>query len=160
MTNAFYTLSIMAIILFAIAYKNQKHIKSIREGAKMFINVFPLLLLAFLIVGYLEVLIPEEALSGWLGKGSGYRGLFIGPLIGALVQGGPFAFFPLFDSVFRNTVTTGTAVAMITAWGMINVGHLPYEFAFLGYRFVLLKYSIYLFIPTLAGILANVLFGA
>lgn len=126
----------------------------------MFINTLPLLMLAFTIVGFIEVLVTEEALQSLLGPESGWRGLAIGPLIGALVQGGPFAFFPLFDSVFRNSVTVGTAVAMISAWGMINIGHLPYEFAFLGYRFVLLKYSIYIFLPSLAGLLANLIFGS
>ncbi len=160
MTNAFYTLTIMAVILFVIAYRKNKHGESISEARRMFISTFPLLLLAFTIVGFIEVLVPKEALQDWLGPESGWRGLVIGPLIGAIVQGGPFAFFPLFDSIFRDSVTIGTAVAMISAWGMINIGHLPYEFAFLGYRFVLIKYSIYVTLPTLAGLLAHLIFGA
>ncbi|MFO7952145.1 MAG: permease [Bacillota bacterium] len=130
-----------------------------KEAKKMFFNVLPLLLFAFIIVGFINLLIPEEALKAWLGEEAGWKGLIIGPAIGALIQGGPFAFFPLFDSVFRDNVTIGTAVAMITAWGMINVGHLPYELAFLGPRFIALKYSIYIAIPSLVGLLANLLFG-
>lgn len=160
MTNALYLLTIMAIILFIIAYRKNKHMASIIEAQRMLRNVLPLLLLAFTIVGFIEVLVSEEALQNLLGAESGWRGLAIGPVIGALVQGGPFAFFPLFDSVFRDSVTVGTAVAMISAWGMINVGHLPYEFAFLGYRFVLLKYSIYILLPSLAGLIANLIFGS
>lgn len=125
----------------------------------MFLNVLPLLLFAFIIVGFIDLLLPKEALQAWLGGESGWRGLIIGPAVGALIQGGPFAFFPLFDTVFRDSVSIGTAVAMITAWGMINVGHLPYEFAFLGPRFVILKYSMYIALPSLAGLLANLLFG-
>ena len=125
----------------------------------MFLSILPLLLCAFVIVGFLDILIPEKALQAWLGAESGWKGLIFGPIIGALIQGGPYAFFPLFDAVFRETVTTGTAIAMITAWGMINVGHLPYEFTFLGPRFVLLKNAIYLAIPSLTGLLADFLFG-
>ncbi len=160
MTNAFYILSIMAAIFFVIAYRKNKHGESIIEARRMLINILPLLLLAFTIVGFIEVLVPKEALQSWLGADSGWRGLVIGPVIGALVQGGPFAFFPLFDSIFRDSVTVGTAVAMISAWGMINIGHLPYEFAFLGYRFVLLKYSLYIALPTLAGLVAQLIFGS
>lgn len=160
MTNAFITLSLMATILFVIAFRKNKHRQSITTARKMLINILPLLLLAFTIVGFIEVLVPKEALQNWLGAESGWRGLVIGPLIGAVVQGGPFAFFPMFDSIFRDSVTTGTAVAMISAWGMINIGHLPYEFAFLGYRFVILKYSIYIFLPSLAGLIANLIFGS
>jgi len=48
---------------------------------------------------------------------------------------------------------------MISAWGMINIGHLPYEFNFLGPRFVALKYCMYLAVPLITGLIANLLFG-
>ncbi|UNC92187.1 permease [Candidatus Contubernalis alkaliaceticus] len=158
MTNALVVLSLMAIILLFVAYRQDKHIEGLKEAKSMFLAVLPMLLFAFIIVGFIDILIPKEALQAWLGEESGWRGLIIGPAIGALIQGGPFAFFPLFNTIFRDSVTTGTAVAMITAWGMINIGHLPYEFTFLGPRFVALKYSIYIAIPSLAGLLANLLF--
>ncbi|MDO9574358.1 MAG: permease [Candidatus Contubernalis sp.] len=158
MTNALVVLSLIAIILLFVAYRQGKHVEGLKEAKRMFLNVLPLLLFAFIIVGFIDILIPKEALQAWLGEESGWKGLIIGPAIGALIQGGPFAFFPLFNTVFRDSVTTGTAVAMITAWGMINIGHLPYEFTFLGPRFVALKYSIYIAIPSLAGLLANLLF--
>lgn len=159
MTDALIILVLMALILLAVAYRQGKHLQGLQEGKKLFLNVLPLLICAFIIAGFIKVLLPEGLLQSLLGEGSGWKGLIIGPAVGALIQGGPYAFFPLFDAVFRESVTIGTAVAMITAWGMINVGHLPYEFAFLGPRFVLLKYSIYLALPSLAGLLANLLFG-
>lgn len=158
-TNALLVLSLMAATLLCIAYRQGKIMEGLKEAKKLFLNALPLLICAFAIAGFLDLLLPEESLQAWLGEDSGWKGLIIGPLIGALVQGGPYAFFPLFDAVFRDSVSIGTAVAMITAWGMINVGHLPYEFAFLGPRFVALKYGLYLVIPSLAGLLANLLFG-
>jgi uncharacterized protein len=159
LTNALVVLFLMAVVLLFVAYRQGKHLEGLKEAKKMFFNVLPLLIFAFIIVGFIEVLLPKEALQAWLGEEAGWKGLIIGPAVGALVQGGPYAFFPLFGAVFRDTVSTGTAVAMITAWGMLNVGHLPYEFTFLGPRFVVLKYSIYIALPSLAGLLANILFG-
>jgi uncharacterized protein len=159
MTNALITLSLMAVILLFFAFRQGKLKVGVRESAKMFFSVLPLLICAFILVGFIEMLIPKELLQVWLGVESGWKGLVIGPLVGALVQGGPYAFFPLYDALFRNSVSTGTAVAMITAWGMINVGHLPYELTFLGPRFVILKYCMYLAVPSLAGLLAMLIFG-
>ncbi len=159
MTNALIILSIMAVILLFFAHRQGKIKEGLTEARNMFINVLPLLILAFIIVGFIDLLLPEQALKEWMGEGSGWRGLVVGPAIGALIQGGPFAFFPLFDAVFRDNVAIGTAVAMITAWGMINVGHIPYELSFLGPRFVALKYGLYLALPTLSGLLAYFLFG-
>jgi uncharacterized membrane protein YraQ (UPF0718 family) len=158
LTNAFIALSLMSAALLFVAYRQGKHIDGLKAAKKMFLNVLPLLLCAFIIVGFIDLLLPKEALQAWMGEGAGWKGLIIGPVVGALIQGGPYAFFPLFDAVFRESVSIGTAVAMITAWGMINVGHLPYEFTFLGPRFVTLKYSIYIALPSLAGLLAALLF--
>ncbi|MDW7730433.1 MAG: permease [Bacillota bacterium] len=159
MTNALLALLIMAIVLLFIALRQGKIAEGFQEASRMFLNVLPLLICAFIIVGFIDLLIPKELLQAWLGEKSGWKGLIIGPVVGALVQGGPYAFFPLYDAIFRDSVSTGTAVSMITAWGMINVGHLPYEFTFLGPRFVALKYSMYIAVPTLAGLLAALIFG-
>lgn len=157
MTNAFLFLSIMAAILFLVAYRQGKHLEGLKEAKTIFINALPILLCVFIIIGFIEILLPKELLQGWLGEGAGVKGLILGTVVGALIQGGPFIFFPLFDALFRESVTTGTAVAMITAWGMINVGHLPYELTFLGPRFVALKYALYIGIPCLAGSLADLI---
>lgn len=159
MTGAMIVLSIMAVILLFLAYRQGKHLESFKEAKNLFLAVIPLLLCAFVVVGFMNVLIPEKVLLSWLGAESGWKGLVIGPAIGALVQGGPYAFFPLFGALFRDSISIGAAIAMITAWGMINVGHLPYEFTFLGSRFVILKYATYIAVPTLVGLLANILFG-
>ncbi len=159
LTDAIIVLSLMAVLLLFFAYRQGKHLEALKEGKKLLFAVLPLLLCAFILVGFMNILIPEKALQAWLGAESGWKGIIMGSVIGALVQGGPYAFFPLFDAIFRESITVGAAIAMITAWGMINVGHLPYEFTFLGTRFVALKYAIYLAVPFLVGLLANLLFG-
>lgn len=159
MTNAFIVLSTMAMVLLFVAFRQHKHIIGLQTAKGMFLNVLPLLVCAFVIVGFISVLIPKEALQGLVGQSAGWKGLIIGPLVGALFQGGPFAFFPMYGAIFRDNVSTGTAVAMITAWGMINIGHVPYELTFLGSRFVVLKYAFYIALPSLSGLLASLLFG-
>lgn len=159
MINAYILLIIMAIALLITAYRQGNHIVGLKEAKDLFINVLPMLVCAFVIVGFISLLIPRELLQNLLGAEAGLKGIAIGSVIGALFQGGPFAFLPFFNAVFRDTVSVGTAVAMISAWGMINIGHLPYEFTFLGPRFVALKYCMYLAVPLITGLIANLLFG-
>lgn len=161
MRNAFVALLILAAVLFAVAYRrgDDTHKKAVQTGRDMFVNVLPILAAAFTVAGLLQTVLPGEALSRWLGEEAGWRGIVIAPFIGALVQGGPFSFFPLFDAVFRDAVGTGTAIAMITGWAMHNVGHLPFEFAFLGPRFVVLKLGAVILVPPLSGTIAHFLFG-
>ena len=161
MINAFIFLLLMGLPMFYLAYKkgDGSHIKSIIIGKNMFFTVLPLLLLAFSIAGLLQVVLPADLIADWLGEEAGYKGLLIGPVIGGLIQGGPYAFFPFFASVFKESVGPGTAVAMITGWGMLNIGHLPFELTFLGPRFVVVKFLACVGVPPLAGLIAHLFFA-
>ncbi len=124
----------------------------------MLFSLIPILIIAFFVAGLIADLIPRKLIYRWLGREAGWKGFFIAPAVGALIQGG-LHLFPLFAAVFQESMGVGTSIAMIATWGMINVGHLPYEFAFLGPRFVLLKLGVCLAIPSLTGFIAHVIFG-
>ncbi len=161
MTDALIVITVMCVFLsiHAVRRRDGTQKRAVVTAVRMFINVLPILVVAFIIAGFIQVLLPAETIAAWLGKEAGLKGLVIAPVIGALVQGGPFTFFPLLSSVFLEHIGIGAAIAMITGWGMINIGHLPYEFAFLGPRFVLLKLGVCILIPPVSGLIAHVIFG-
>lgn len=49
-----------------------------KHGVSTFKNVWVLLIIAFGIAGFLEVLVPPELISQYLGHESGWKGIFIG----------------------------------------------------------------------------------
>jgi len=161
MVNVFFLLLGMALVLFLVAHRrgDGTHRRGLITARTMFRNVLPMLVLAFTIAGLLRTVIPTEFISAWLGDEAGWKGFFIGPAIGMLIQGGPFAFFPFFEAVFKDSVGIGTAIAMITGWGMLNIGFLPFEFAFLGPKFVGLKLLSCVAVPPLSGLIAHLVFG-
>jgi uncharacterized protein len=50
---------------------------------------------AFLIAGYVRVLVPEDVVREWLGEESGLKGVLVGYLAGTLTFGAPSSVFPL-----------------------------------------------------------------
>jgi uncharacterized membrane protein YraQ (UPF0718 family) len=48
------------------------------------------LLCAFLIAGLIQVLLTQEKVAYWLGEGSGWRGILLACISGALIPGGPY----------------------------------------------------------------------
>jgi len=146
-----------AVITSALAYKrgDGSHIKGFEISKKTLINMWPLLIIAFLMAGFIEVAVPPELIRSWLGQEAGLRGVFIGSIAGALIPGGPYVAFPIIASVFKAGAGLGTAVAFITGWAMWGIGAIPFELAMIGSRFMFLRLSLVLIIPPLSGILVN-----
>lgn len=132
-------------------------VRGLRTGGKMFVNLLPLLLLAFTLAGLLRVALPPELIRSWLGAETGLTGIFVGGVCGALVLGGPYAVFPIIAEVYRIGAGIGAAVAMISGWALLGVAQLIMGIAFIGVRFALIRTLIVLAFPFVAGLTVYVL---
>src|SRR5262249_1980788 len=92
-----------ALVLAVAAYLKgeERHILGVIEAIKTILLVLPTLIGAFLIAGYMRVLMPEDVVGEWLGEGSGVKGVLIGYLAGTLTFGGPFISFPIAASLYH-----------------------------------------------------------
>lgn len=161
MTLALAILSVLAAVLFAIAYrrKDGSHIRAVKTSQKMLVNLLPLLFVAIIVAGMLQVAVPPELIRSWLGDKAGFKGVLVGSVAGALIPGGPYVSFPIIASIFRAGAGLGTAVAFITGWAMLGIGQLPFEIAIMGPRFMLVRISLVLVLPFLAGWLTMIFFS-
>lgn len=161
MVIATIVLLVMAATLFVLAYRRNdgSHVRGLRVARMMLVGVLPLLLLAFVVAGLIQVAIPPEIMTNWLGAEAGWRGVFIGTIAGALIPGGPYVSFPIIAAMFHAGASIGTAVALITGWAMLGIGQLPFEYALIGPRFMAMRLLVVLVAPPIAGIVAQYVFG-
>ena len=154
-------MGVLAIILFLIGYyKGQgQHISGVKSALSMAIEILPLLILAFIVAGMIQVLVPPEPVSKWIGGESGIRGILIGTIAGALVPGGPYVCFPIAVGLLRSGAGIGTMVAFLTAWSLWAVSRLPMEVGILGWKFTLIHIASTFFFPPIAGVIAQTFFG-
>ena len=115
------------------------------------VGVFPLLIVAFAVSGLVSILISKEMVSKWLGQEAGWKGPFLGSLMGALVPGGPFFFYPLMATLIVSGANVGTMISFVAAKTLWNVGRLPLEIAFVGVEITVIRFLITFAIPVLAG---------
>lgn len=151
----------LAFALFFIALKRQddSHKQGIVIGARLFYNYLPLLLLAFLAAGLLQVAIPDEIVRSWLGAEAGFRGILIGSVAGMFIAAGPYVAYPIFASIMVSGAGIGTAVALLTSWSLMTFSKLPFEMALLGPRFTVARYSMVIVMPVIAGFIAHFFFA-
>jgi len=156
-----FILILIALCLLIIAWRRHdgSHVKGARVGWETLKRTLPLLIVAFIIVGYVNALEPQALVQNWIGPGTGLRGVLVGTAAGMLLPGGPYVVFPLIAVLFQSGAGLGPTLAMITSWAALALLSVSFELPFLGWRFTVIRLGLGLSVPILVGLLGTLLFG-
>ncbi len=154
-------MAFLAIILLIIGYSKGEgqHIAGLKSALKMTTGILPLLVFAFIMAGMIQVLLPQEFLSKWIGEESGIRGILLGTLAGGITPGGPYVSLPLAAGFLRAGAGIGTMVAFLTAWSLWAIARMPMEIGIMGWKFTFVRLACTFFFPPIAGFLAQMFFS-
>ena len=154
-------MGLLAVVLTYVAYNKGGggHIIGLKSSWNMIIQILPLMFFAFTIAGMVQVLIPREVISSWVGVESGLRGLLIGSVMGGLAPGGPYVSMPIAAGLLRTGASVGTMVAFLTAWSLWAFARLPLEVGIMGWKFTLVRLVCTFIFPPIAGFIANRFFS-
>ncbi|MBN1953640.1 MAG: permease [Anaerolineae bacterium] len=150
----------LGLVIYAALRRDGSLRRGVVQGWRVFCRTALLLLVAFLVVGYVEALSPQELVQAWIGPDSGWRGLLMAELIGMLLPGGPYSVFPLVAVLLEAGAGLGPAVVLVTSWANQALLTVTFEVPFMGWRFAAVRWVTGLAFPLLAGILAVLLFGS
>ena len=150
-------MGVIAVVLLYIGFQRGggAHIVGLKSAGNLLLQILPLLIFAFIVGGMIQILVPQEIISKWVGAESGFRGLLIGSAIGGIMPGGPYVSMPIIAGLLRTGASIGTMVALITSWSLIAIARLPMEIGILGWRFALIRMACVFFFPPIAGLIAN-----
>lgn len=153
--------AMIAALLSYIAYQRETGLllEGWKNGFKLLLKIFPVLILAFGISGLVQAIVPKESIARWLGRESGWKGIWLGCLVGAVTPGGPYTSFPIVAALYQAGAGLGTLVAYVTAWSLWAVARLPIEAALISPKFMLFRLLSSLFFPPLAGGIAHIFFS-
>jgi len=155
-------MAVLAIALTIIAYQKGggEHILGLKSAGNLLLQIAPLLIFAFIVAGMIQLLVPTEMISKWVGAESGFRGILIGTMIGGVMPGGPYISLPIAAGLLRVGAGIGTMVALLTSWSLWAVARLPMEVGIMGWRFTLIRLACTFFFPPIAGLIANRFFSS
>ena len=152
-----------AAILLGLLALNQGGWERVVQGlfmsGKTFLQITPILIVAFALSGLISVLISKKAVSHWLGREAGFKGLILGALAGALVPGGPYVFYPIAATFLASGAEIGTVICFLAAKTLWSLSRLPLEVALLGAGITVIRYIVTFIFPILLGLGANLLFS-
>ncbi len=126
------------------------------EDLALFATILPKVAAGCLIGALVRLLVPRELIVRWVGEGSGLKGLLIASAVGAVFPGGPFTIFPLAGAFLLIGADRGAAVAFVTGWLLLGVNRaIIWEMPFFGPDIVVLRMTVSLAVPVVAGALAR-----
>jgi len=157
---------VMAVVLgFAILFAvHQGRLGAgLRASAGSALQMAPIFVLAFLLMGFMEVLLPRGWVDQWLSDASGWRGLVVAWLAGILTPGGSAIGMPVAAGLTATGASPAVLVTYLTSMATLNVLRMPIEVAFYGSRLMILRVAACLVVPFVAGgmtrLLAPLLWG-
>jgi uncharacterized membrane protein YraQ (UPF0718 family) len=161
MNSATIILWCITAVLFLYSWKAGSG--TIRRGTELAWQVTKqnglLIVLAFIIVGFVTILSPERLVTSWIGPGSGWIGIILAEFLGMLLPGGPYVVFPLIAILLQAGAGLAPIITLITSWSTQSLLTVSFELPFMGWRFTAIRWSLGLFIPLLAGLLVSLIWG-
>lgn len=134
--------------------------EALHDDLGLMLVVFPRVLLALMVAGLVQAVLPRDQVAYWVGSESGLRGIMIATIAGMLTPGGPMTSFPFVVALYMAGADRGSLVAYLTSWELLGFQRfMVWEVPMLGVDFALLRGLANLPLPILAGLAARWLPG-
>ncbi len=147
----------LGLLIYAFLRDKALAVDGIKLAGSTIWNNLGLLLAGFLLAGLVQVLLPKELITKWLGNEAGFKAVLIGCITGGLIPGSPYAVFPIAGGFVKAGAGLGAMVGFITAWSLWSVSRLPLEISLIEPKAALIRYAITFLFPPLAGLTAQAL---
>lgn len=126
------------------------------HAGMLLLGIAPVIMVALLVGGYVQALLPGRIVARWLGENSGAAGYLIAMIAGAVTPAGPFGAFPLVIALRKAGAPFHVCVVYLTAWATLGIHRIViWELPFLGPDFAVLRVLASLPLPIAAGLIAR-----
>lgn len=124
----------LAIILLAASYLKDKSKtkKALKKAWKSFENILPELLVIMLLIGVLLAVVDHELISSLLGESSGWFGVILASIIGAITLIPGFVAFPTASLLLKGGAGYMQIAAFVSTLMMVGIVTLPVEVKYFG----------------------------
>ena len=149
----------VAVVLAVVAYLKDPGLPMLgaKNGVAMLAFVIPRMVVAIVLAGLMQVLVPQDFVARHFGHSAGLRALLLATLAGMVTPGGPMVTVPFMVALANSGAALPTLVAYMTAWSLFGLQRIiAWEAPLLGWPFVVSRVVPSLAFPVIAGWLVSV----
>lgn len=137
-TIALYVIAIGALTFSFIKDKNNTKL-ALKKAWKSFENILPQFLSILILIGLVLAIMTPDQISAVVGNESGWMGVMIASLIGAITLIPGFIAFPLAAALIKSGAGYMQIAAFISTLMMVGVVTMPLEMKFFGKKATLIR---------------------
>ncbi|HOO27009.1 MAG TPA: permease [Lachnospiraceae bacterium] len=137
-TIILYTVAIVLLVV-SIIKDREKTKKAVRKGWMAFVNILPILIPLFLIVGVALSVLTPQIIRQVLGEESGIFGVFTGMIVGSAAFMPPFVTYPLGAELLKSGAGYPQVAAFITTAMAVGLVYWAAETKYFGTKAVALR---------------------
>lgn len=152
-------LGTLILYIYMLLFRPQDAWTSFSSGIMMFLGLFTLIFAALLLASAIQKLVPEEIVQEYLGPGAGLKGVLTGGLLAGLLQGGPYAVYPIIKGLKEEGLGLAVIVSMLIGYGIIGSGRIVYGLAFFGYEIIAMRVFLGVGLLVVACVVLYTVFG-
>lgn len=136
-----YILYGVSIIFLTLSFlKDKKKTKmALKKAWKAFENILPEFLVVILLVGVLLAILDAEAISKIIGSDSGWLGVILGAVVGAITLIPGFVAFPTAAMLLQSGAGYMQIGAFVSTLMMVGVVTMPVEIKYFGKKLTILR---------------------
>ena len=147
-----YSIAIILLIVSLIKDKSKTK-KAIILGLKSFENILPQFLCIIISVGILLSFFTTDTISKILGNSSGFWGIILADIIGAIAMMPTFVAFSLGNTLLLNGAGYSQVGTLVSSLVLIGLMTFPLESKYIGKRAALLRNLIAFLFSIIVGII-------
>ncbi len=156
--NTAITLIIAVVVLLLILFYiggSPLVLESLSRAWQTAMRAFLLIIIAFIVIGQLQVLISSDMIKKWLDKYSGNKSVLVSSLAGGLFPGGPYIFYPFLAGFKGKGIPFYLIFAFVAGKQSYDVTRLPLEASLTTPGLAILRNIITFPFPILMGFIAR-----
>lgn len=129
--------------------------ETLRFGVHDFLALLPRIAIGMIGSGFIAEILPSRLIPAWLGADTGFTGLLVATVAGALTPGGPVVGFAIAAAALKSGAGAPQVIAYSVAWALFAIQRLLiFEVPMMPPRVVWLRVAVSLPLPFLAAWMA------
>ena len=150
-------LTLAALMSLALWQGTETFVLGWRTSLQQLLRFLPILVIAMLIAGFTETLLPQNLVERWLSDSSGWRGIGLAWLAGVLTPGGSIIGLPIIATLYKAGVGVSVLMTYATSFATLSILRVPLEVGFYGWRLTGVRVVVSLVLPIIAGALTQLM---
>lgn len=140
-TIILYTIA-LSLLIVSLVKDRTKTMKAVKKGWMAFVNILPVLIPLFIIVGVMLSIITPQMIKSVMGEDSGIMGVLTAMLAGSVAFMPPFVTFPLGAELLEQGAGYPQVAAFVTTLMGVGLVYWGAEVKFFGKTAALLRNSL------------------